>query len=74
MAPMMPFQHMADDDLVAVISYLRAQKPVKHEVPPPDWKFMGRMILAIRPAPMGPIVGQKPPKSAPAQSPTVERG
>src|SRR5579859_2630243 len=34
MTVLMPFHRMADDDLVAVVSYLRAQAPVKREIPP----------------------------------------
>src|SRR6185503_8551276 len=41
MSALMPFQMMADDDLVAVVSYLRSLTPVKNEVPPVKYTFMG---------------------------------
>ena len=34
LAPLMPFANMADEDLVAVVSYLRAGDPVRNEVAP----------------------------------------
>ncbi len=75
LAPMMPFANMADDDLVAIVSYLRSQEPVRHEVPSPHWTLMGKVIAALlRPAAFQPVVGQTPPKQAPAQEATIERG
>jgi len=75
LAPMMPFAGMADDDLVAVVSYLRTQPPVRHEVPPGQWTFMGKAIKTIlRPAAFQPVLGNSPPAAAPAQAATVERG
>lgn len=52
--PFMPFQNMTDEDLTAVISYLRAQKPVKNEVQKHDWNLMGNVIMAYMIKPSGP--------------------
>jgi mono/diheme cytochrome c family protein len=75
LAPLMPFANMADGDLVAIVSYLRAGKPVRNEVEAPEWTLMGKTILALlRPAAFQPVLGHSPPASAPPQEPTVERG
>lgn len=75
LAPMMPFAHMADEDLVAIVSYLRSQEPVRNEVPAPRWSLMGKTIASLfRPPAFGPILGHSPPATAPPQEPTVERG
>ncbi len=47
LAPMMPFANMADEDLVAIVSYLRSGKPVRNEVPGPRWTLMGKTIAAL---------------------------
>ena len=74
-APLMPFANMADDDLVAIVSYLRSSAPVRNEVPAAQWRLFGKAIAAlVRPAVIRPIVNHSPPKVAPAQEPTVERG
>jgi len=74
-APLMPFANMADDDLVAVVSYLRSTPPVRNEVPAPRWLLFGKTIAAlVRPAAIRPVVGHSPPRLAPPQEPTIERG
>ncbi|HET9434739.1 MAG TPA: c-type cytochrome, partial [Chitinophagaceae bacterium] len=50
----MPFNNMSDDDLTAVISYLRAQKPVRHEVPKHSLNFLGKTVKAFVVSPVGP--------------------
>jgi mono/diheme cytochrome c family protein len=73
LAVMMPFWNMADDDLVAVVSYLRSMEPVANEVMDPKWSFMGKIIKTYAPT-FKPIMDPNPPKSAPPMSPTKERG
>ena len=74
-APLMPFANLADDDLIAIVSYLRSTAPVRNEVPPARWRLFGKTIAALlRPAAIRPVVGHSPPMMAPAQQPTVERG
>lgn len=72
-ALMMPFWNMADDDLVAIISYLRSMKPVFNEVPDPEWTFMGKAVRVMAPT-FKPIYNPQPIPEAPPMEPTVERG
>ncbi|MDA1185641.1 MAG: cytochrome C [Acidobacteria bacterium] len=75
LAPLMPFANMADDDLVAIVSYLRTGEPVRTEVPAARWTLMGKAISAlVRPAAFQPVLGHSPPALAPPQEATVERG
>ena len=50
----MPFHDMSDEDLTAVISYLRTVKPVKNEVPKHYLNVMGNMVKAYLVKPVGP--------------------
>ncbi|MCW5898803.1 MAG: c-type cytochrome [Flavobacteriales bacterium] len=51
----MPFQELSDEDLTAVISFLRSQPPVKHEVPRSEYSFLGKAIFtAMGYEPLGP--------------------
>jgi mono/diheme cytochrome c family protein len=50
----MPFHNMSDEDLTAVISYLRAQKPVKNAVPSHDLNPIGKLVKAFMVKPVGP--------------------
>lgn len=52
----MPFHNMSDEDLTAVISYLRAQKPVVNKVPDHQFNVMGKVIKAFMVKPHGPTV------------------
>jgi len=70
--PFMEVQGLADDDLVAVISYLRTQAPVRHDVPMHQFTPLGAIVKAtILAKPVGPH------ETPPAQSPrgaTIENG
>jgi mono/diheme cytochrome c family protein len=50
----MPFQDMSDEDLTAIISYLRTQKPVRNPVPRHEPNLLGRMVIAFLVKPVGP--------------------
>lgn len=50
----MPFSNLSDDDLTAVISYIRTLDPVKNEVPSKDMNFMGKVVMAFLMSPEGP--------------------
>src|SRR4051794_5655897 len=50
----MPFHNMSDEDLTAVISYLRAQKPVHNKVPDNDLNIAGNLVKAFLVKPVGP--------------------
>ena len=52
--PFMPFNNMTDEDLTAVISYLRAQKPVHNPVPDHSLNTMGKVIQAFFIKPVDP--------------------
>lgn len=53
--PFMEMQGLSDDDLVAVVSYLRTQAPVRNPVPPHHFTLLGRVVKATALAhPVGP--------------------
>ncbi len=45
--PLMPFQNMSDDDVAAIISFLRSQEPVAHKVERTEYSFLGKAILTF---------------------------
>ena len=45
--PFMAFQELSDEDLTAVISFLRSQPPVKNSVPPTKHSFVGKAVVAL---------------------------
>ena len=71
MLPFMPFANMSDEDLTAVVSYLRAQEPVHHAVPSHEPNLLGRAVIALVIRPRGP--DGTPPATSP-KGPTIERG
>ena len=50
----MPFHNLSDEDLVAVLSFLRAQPGVKNDVPDNKLNFMGKAVKAFLIKPVGP--------------------
>lgn len=69
--PFMTAQNASDEDLVALISFLRSQPPVRHEVPDRQPSFVGKAVLAFVIKPIGPRA--TPPATSPTGA-TVERG
>jgi len=65
LAPFMLFQGMSDEDLTAVISFLRSQEPVNHKVEKTELSFLARALVAFG------MLKPEGPKNAPPQS--VER-
>jgi len=57
----MPFHNMSDEDLTAVISFLRSQKPAHNKVPDHDFNVLGRVARAFLIRPVGP--SEEVPKS-----------
>ena len=53
--PFMPFNNLSDDDLTAVISYLRTQKPVRNPVPDHELNVLGKVLKAFVLKPVGPV-------------------
>lgn len=54
MLPLMPFANMSEEDFTAIISYIRSTAPVKNEVPPHSFNFLGKIIKAFVLKPEGP--------------------
>src|SRR6478735_6826787 len=53
--PFMEMQGLSDDDLRAVVSYLRTQPPVRNAVPPHHYTLLGKVIRAtMLSKPVGP--------------------
>ena len=50
----MPFHNTSDEDLTAIISYLRAQKPVVNKVPDHSLNVLGKAVKAFLIKPSGP--------------------
>jgi len=70
--PFMELQGLADDDLAAVISYLRSQPPVHNLVPAHRYSLLGRVVKAtVLANPVGPA--ETPPATSPRGA-TVENG
>lgn len=59
----MPFHNVTDEDLTAIISFLRSQKPVKHKVPDHEIFALGKVVNAFLIKPVGP--SGEVPKSIP---------
>ena len=72
-APMMPFHNMSDEDMIAIISFLRAQPPVRNQVPENEWTLAGKVIRSLSSS-FKPRQDVNPPKTAPEEKPTVQRG
>jgi mono/diheme cytochrome c family protein len=71
--PLMPYGDMSDSDIVGILSYLRTQPPIRHEVAENEWTMIGKVIRTFV-ATFKPRTGVHPPAVAPAQAPTKERG
>lgn len=69
--PFMAYQNLADDDVVALLSYLRAQPAVRRAVAPNDLNLLGKVVATFLVKPKGPE--RTPPAHAPV-GPSVERG
>lgn len=50
----MPFHDASDEDLTAIISFLRSQQPVSNKVPAHDVNVLGKLINAFLIEPVGP--------------------
>jgi mono/diheme cytochrome c family protein len=70
--PFMEYQNMSDEDLIAIISYLRSQPAVKNQIAPREFSFLGKTIMSFVIKPSGPT--GTPPAKSPAEGATVERG
>jgi mono/diheme cytochrome c family protein len=50
----MPFHNTSDEDLTAIISYLRSQPAVKNDIPKHDFNLLGQIVKAFILKPAGP--------------------
>ncbi|MBC7851110.1 MAG: c-type cytochrome [Chitinophagaceae bacterium] len=50
----MPFHDVSDEDMTAIISYLRSLKPVRNKIPDHEWNIMGNVLKAFLVKPVGP--------------------
>lgn len=62
----MPFHNTSDEDLRAIISFLRSQPPVKNRIPDNDLNILGNIVKAYMIKPVGPT--GEVPKSVKADS------
>jgi mono/diheme cytochrome c family protein len=70
--PFMEMQGLSDEDLVAAISYLRSQAPVRNAVPDHHYNLLGRIVRAtVLANPVGP---KSPPPHQSPRGATVENG
>jgi cytochrome c553 len=70
--PFMEMQGLSDDDLQAVVSYLRTQAPVRNPVPPHHYTLLGKVVRAtVLAKPVGPSA---PPPSRAPRGASVETG
>lgn len=73
----MPSAHytiLSDADVAAIVGYLRMLEPVRHEIPPLQLNWVGKIILALNVFGPSPL---QPPKTAAQTTPasgTVENG
>jgi len=64
--PFMEFQGMSDEDLTAVISFLRSQEPVKNKVEPSDLSFLAKALVTFG------LLKPKGPASTPPASVAID--
>jgi mono/diheme cytochrome c family protein len=62
----------SDDDLTAIVSYLRSVAPVRAEVPPSEPNFMARALVTFTSMPPDDLEGL--PHVAAGSAPSIERG
>lgn len=72
LAPIMSFAvgPMSDEDLTAVVSYLRTLPPIKNAVPHDEWGFLAKALSSK----FNPRMTKSKPYVAPADTPSVARG
>jgi mono/diheme cytochrome c family protein len=50
----MPFHNLSDEDLTAILSYIRTQKPVARKIPAHNLNIIGNIVKAFLVKPVGP--------------------
>jgi mono/diheme cytochrome c family protein len=69
---LMPYGDMSDADIVAILSFLRAQPAVPHRVPENEWSTIGKAVKTF--APIFQPRREVHPAPQPPQGPTAARG
>ncbi len=70
MFPFMPFQELSDEDVVAILSFLRSQPAVKNLIKPTELSFLGKALMAL--GVMKPVAPKNtPPKTVIVDSTTA---
>jgi mono/diheme cytochrome c family protein len=69
--PLMEYQRLSDDDLTAIVSFLRSQPGIAHEVPAHRLSTLGKMVMAFAYEPEGPSA---PPQAASPSGLSIARG
>ncbi len=64
--PFMPFQELSDEDLTAIVSFLRSQPAVNHAVEPPEYKFLGKALITFG------LIKPEGPKNTPPKSVRID--
>jgi mono/diheme cytochrome c family protein len=62
---------MSDEDLTAVVSYVRTQAPERREEQPEQWGFLAKVLAATK---LGPVTPAVPRAEPPSEQPSVARG
>jgi mono/diheme cytochrome c family protein len=70
--PLMEFGDMSDDDIVAILSYLRTQPPVRHVVADAEWSLIGKVMKSLM-VPFKPRTEVRAAKTSPPSQPTATR-
>jgi mono/diheme cytochrome c family protein len=65
--------NLSEEDIIAVISYLRSIDPVKNEIPAGGWKLFGKILLTYAIPKLEPRK-DSPAHVPPADEPSIERG
>lgn len=65
---------LSDDDIRAVLSYLRSVPPVRHEVPDRQITLLGKLVVKFAFAGLSPRPSAGPAGVAPVEAPDVARG
>ena len=71
--PLMQYADMSDADLVAILSFLRSQRPVQHLVPPNEWSLVGKIVKSLAPT-FKPRTEVHATPTPPPAAPTPARG
>jgi mono/diheme cytochrome c family protein len=62
----------SDEDIIAILSYLRSLQPIDNRVTEGEWKPLGKIVFSL--ANVGPVSEPPPKHVPPADEPSIERG